>query len=206
MEITYRDGKSLRVMESFYTLQGEGFHSGRAAYFVRLSGCDVGCVWCDVKESWEIRPEQVKSVDEITNLIVTYPSEFVVLTGGEPAMYNLTELVNKLKEYKMYVAIETSGVYPLSGDVDWYTFSPKKFKKPCQEAYDKANELKVVIYNKSDLTWALEHQAKVNSKCLLYLQPEWSKLEEITPLIVDFIKENPSWRLSLQSHKYINIP
>jgi organic radical activating enzyme len=206
MELTFNDGKNLPVMESFYTLQGEGFHSGRAAYFIRLSGCDVGCVWCDVKESWETQPEQVKSIDEIANWVVTYPSKFVVLTGGEPAMYNLNELVEKLKENKMYVAIETSGVYPLNGSVDWYTFSPKKFKKPCDEAYEKANELKVVIYNKSDFKWALEHQVKVNSNCLLYLQPEWSKLDEMTPLIVDFIKENPDWKMSLQSHKYINIP
>jgi organic radical activating enzyme len=206
MELTFNDGKNLPIMESFYTLQGEGFHSGRAAYFIRLSGCDVGCVWCDVKESWETQPEQVKSIDEIVNWVVTYPSKFVVLTGGEPAMYNLNELVEKLKENKMYVAIETSGVYPLNGSVDWYTFSPKKFKKPCDEAYEKANELKVVIYNKSDFKWALEHQVKVNSNCLLYLQPEWSKLDEITPLIVDFIKENPDWKMSLQSHKYINIP
>jgi organic radical activating enzyme len=206
MELTFNDGKNLPIMESFYTLQGEGFHSGRAAYFIRLSGCDVGCVWCDVKESWETQPEQVKSIDEIVNWVVTYPSKFVVLTGGEPAMYNLNELVEKLKENKMYVAIETSGVYPLNGSVDWYTFSPKKFKKPCDEAYEKANELKVVIYNKSDFKWALEHQVKVNSNCLLYLQPEWSKLDEMTPLIVDFIKENPDWKMSLQSHKYINIP
>jgi organic radical activating enzyme len=206
MELTFDDGKNLPIMESFYTLQGEGFHSGRAAYFIRFSGCDVGCVWCDVKESWETQPEQVKSIDEIVNWVVTYPSKFVVLTGGEPAMYNLNELVEKLKENKMYVAIETSGVYPLNGSVDWYTFSPKKFKKPCDEAYEKANELKVVIYNKSDFKWALEHQVKVNSNCLLYLQPEWSKLDEITPLIVDFIKENPDWKMSLQSHKYINIP
>ena len=206
MEHSFLNGENLPVMESFYTLQGEGFHSGQAAYFVRLSGCDVGCVWCDVKESWEIQNNQIKSIAEIVNLAVTYPSKFVVLTGGEPAMYNLNELVNKLKENKMYVAIETSGVYSLNGDVDWYTFSPKKFKKPCEEAYKRANELKVIIYNKSDFNWALEHQAKVNSSCLLYLQPEWSKLDEMTPLIVDFIKENPSWKLSLQSHKYINIP
>ncbi|MFM7668493.1 MAG: 7-carboxy-7-deazaguanine synthase QueE [Bacteroidota bacterium] len=199
-------GENLPVMESFYTLQGEGFHAGRAAYFVRLSGCDVGCVWCDVKESWEARNDQLKSIDEIVQSIVTYPSKFVVLTGGEPAMYNLSVLINKLKDNKMYIAIETSGVYSLNGDVDWYTFSPKKFKKPCEEAYRRANELKVIIYNKSDFKWAIEHQQKVNSDCLLYLQPEWSKLVEITPLIVDFIKENPKWNLSLQNHKYINIP
>jgi len=206
MELTFEIGKNLPVMESFYTLQGEGFHAGRAAYFVRLSGCDVGCVWCDVKESWEARNDQLKSIDEIVQSIVTYPSKFVVLTGGEPAMYNLSVLINKLKDNKMYVAIETSGVYQLNGDVDWYTFSPKKFKKPCEEAYRRANELKVIIYNKSDFKWAIEHQQKVNSDCLLYLQPEWSKLDEMTPLIVDFIKGNPKWKLSLQNHKYINIP
>ena len=206
MEYSFINGENLPVMESFYTIQGEGFYSGKAAYFIRLSGCDVGCVWCDVKESWEVQKNQIKSINEIVQMAVTYPSKFVVLTGGEPAMYNLNELVNKLKENKMYVAIETSGVYALNGDVDWYTFSPKKFKKPCEEAYKRANELKVIIYNKSDFNWALEHRAKVNSSCLLYLQPEWSKLDEMTPLIVDFIKENPTWRLSLQSHKYINIP
>lgn len=206
MELTFEIGENLPVMESFYTLQGEGFHSGSAAYFVRLSGCDVGCVWCDVKESWEARNDQLKSIDEIVQMIVTYPSKFVVLTGGEPAMYDLRGLINKLKDKKMYVAIETSGVYPLFGEVDWYTFSPKKFKKPCEEAYSRANELKVIIYNKSDFKWATEHQEKVNSNCLLFLQPEWSKLDEMTPLIVDFIKENPKWKLSLQNHKYINIP
>lgn len=206
MEQTTTNGEILPVMESFYTLQGEGFHAGRAAYFVRLSGCDVGCVWCDVKESWETRNDQMKSIDEIVQIIVTYPSKFVVLTGGEPAMYNLSSLISKLKYNKMYVAIETSGVYSLNGDVDWYTFSPKKFKKPCEEAYTRANELKVIIYNKTDFKWALEHQKKVNSNCLLYLQPEWSKLEEMTPLLVEFIKENPNWKLSLQNHKYINIP
>jgi 7-carboxy-7-deazaguanine synthase len=206
MEHTFENGENLPVMESFYTLQGEGFHSGRAAYFVRLSGCDVGCVWCDVKESWEVHQNQIKTIDKIVQMVVTYPSKFVVLTGGEPAMYNLSGLINKLKDNKMYVAIETSGVYPLNGDVDWYTFSPKKFKKPCEEAYTRANELKVIIYNKSDFKWATEHQQKVNSDCLLYLQPEWSKLDEMTPLIVDFIKENPNWKLSLQNHKYINIP
>ena len=206
MEHTFENGENLPVMESFYTLQGEGFHSGRAAFFVRLSGCDVGCVWCDVKESWEVHQNQIKTIDKIVQMVVTYPSKFVVLTGGEPAMYNLSGLINKLKDNKMYVAIETSGVYPLKGDVDWYTFSPKKFKKPCEEAYTRANELKVIIYNKSDFKWATEHQQKVNSDCLLYLQPEWSKLDEMTPLIVDFIKENPNWKLSLQNHKYINIP
>ena len=196
----------LPVMESFYTLQGEGFHTGKAAYFIRLAGCDVGCVWCDVKESWEIHENQVQSLDSIVETVVTNNANFVVLTGGEPAMYDLTHLVAKLKSKNMYISIETSGVYPLLGSIDWYTFSPKKFKKPCEEAYKKANELKVVIYHKSDLEWAIEHQKKVNDDCLLYLQPEWSRKEQITPLLVDFIKSNPEWRLSLQTHKYIHIP
>ncbi|MBM3452604.1 MAG: radical SAM protein [Bacteroidetes bacterium] len=201
-----KNGEILPLMESFYTLQGEGFHSGKAAYFIRLSGCDVGCVWCDVKESWTSSEDQIKSIEEITQMVVTTPSNFVVLTGGEPAMYNLSPLIQKLKESKMFVAIETSGVYPLNGAVDWYTFSPKKFKKPCSEAYVRANELKVIIYNKSDFKWAKEHQTLVNPDCLLYLQPEWGKLDEMVPLIIDFIKENPNWQLSLQNHKYINIP
>jgi 7-carboxy-7-deazaguanine synthase len=196
----------LPVMESFYTLQGEGFHTGKAAYFIRLAGCDVGCVWCDVKESWEIHENQIQSIDSIVETVVTNKANFVVLTGGEPAMYDLTHLVAKLKNQNMYISIETSGVYPLVGSIDWYTFSPKKFKKPCEEAYKKANELKVVIYHKSDLEWAIEHQKKVHNDCLLYLQPEWSRKEQITPLIVDFIKSNPEWRLSLQTHKYIHIP
>lgn len=206
MSVVFDHQTKIPVMESFYTLQGEGFHSGRAAYFIRLSGCDVGCVWCDVKESWDVHPNQVESIENLVQDCVTNKVDFVVLTGGEPAMYDLRPLISRLKKETIYTSIETSGVYELLGDVDWYTFSPKKFKKPCEEAYQKANELKVVIYHKSDLSWALEHQKKVNKNCLLYIQPEWSKREEITPQIVDFIKQNPEWKLSLQTHKYINIP
>jgi len=206
MSVIFDHHKEIPVMESFYTLQGEGYHTGKAAFFIRLAGCDVGCVWCDVKESWEVNPNQLLEMDELVERCVTNSVNFVVLTGGEPAMYDLRPLISLLKTNKIYTSIETSGVYELQGAVDWYTFSPKKFKKPCEEAYQKANELKVVIYHKSDFSWAIEHQSKVNTNCLLYIQPEWSKKEEITPLIVDFIKQNPEWKLSLQTHKYINIP
>jgi 7-carboxy-7-deazaguanine synthase len=206
MSIVFDIKKEIPVMESFYTLQGEGFHTGKAAFFIRLAGCDVGCVWCDVKESWEVNPNQIRIIDELIDSCVTNNVNFVVLTGGEPAMYDLRPITSQLKANKIYTSIETSGVYELEGEVDWYTFSPKKFKKPTDEAYLKANELKVVIYHKSDFSWAIEHQKKVNKNCLLYIQPEWSKREEITPFIVNFIKQNPEWKLSLQTHKYINIP
>ena len=193
-------------MEHFYTLQGEGFHAGRSAYFVRLGGCDVGCVWCDVKESWDATQHNSMSIDKIVNEIKKSKTDFVVITGGEPAMYNLTALVDILHENKFEVAIETSGCYPLHGAIDWYCFSPKKFKKPVDEAYKKANELKVVIFHPSDLQWAEEHSYKVNSNCKLYLQPEWSKSETLLPLIIEYVKQNPRWKLSLQTHKYLNIP
>jgi organic radical activating enzyme len=194
------------VMEHFYTLQGEGFHAGRPAYFVRLGGCDVGCVWCDVKESWDATQHNLMSIQEIISEIKKSKTEFVVITGGEPAMYNLTNFVDQLHANNFEVAIETSGCYPLYGTIDWYCFSPKKFKKPVEEAYQKANELKVVIYHPSDLAWAEEHAQKVNKQCKLYIQPEWSKSDVILPLIIDFVKNNPTWRLSLQTHKYLNIP
>ena len=197
---------SFPVMEHFYTLQGEGFHAGRPAYFVRLGGCDVGCVWCDVKESWDASRHNSMSIQEIISEIKKSKTEFVVITGGEPAMYDLTDFVYQLHANNFEVAIETSGCYPLYGTIDWYCFSPKKFKKPVEEAYQKANELKVVIYHPSDLAWAEEHAQKVNKQCKLYIQPEWSKSDVILPLIIDFVKKNPTWRLSLQTHKYLNIP
>lgn len=198
--------ESFPVMEHFYTLQGEGFHAGRPAYFVRIGGCDVGCVWCDVKESWDATQHDSMSINEIANEIKKSNTDFVVITGGEPAMYDLTSLVTLLHSYNLEVAIETSGCYPLNGSVDWYCFSPKKFKKPVDEAYQKANELKVVIYHLSDLKWAIEHSLKVNSDCKLYIQPEWSKSDVLLPKIIEFVKLNPSWKLSLQTHKYLNIP
>lgn len=194
------------VMEHFYTLQGEGKYTGNAAYFIRLGGCDVGCVWCDVKESWDADIHPKMSVSELIETIATFPVKHIVITGGEPAMYDLNPLVNSLKENGYYVAIETSGAHPLQGQVDWYTFSPKKFKEPVGEAYSKASELKVVIYHKSDFDWALDHAQKVHSDCLLYIQPEWSKQERLLPDIIAFVKEHPNWKLSLQTHKYLNIP
>lgn len=195
---------SYQVMEHFGTLQGEGYHTGRAAYFIRLSGCDVGCVWCDVKESWDLGEGKAYSLEEIKVLINGF--DFIVLTGGEPAMHDLRALTDMLHQEKKYISLETSGCYELNGAVDWYTFSPKKFKKPHPEAYDKADELKVVIYHPSDLAWAEEHAQQVNDRCLLYLQPEWSKKDQLQEQIIDFITRNPRWRLSLQTHKYLNIP
>jgi organic radical activating enzyme len=193
-------------MESFYTLQGEGFYSGRAAYFVRLSGCDVGCVWCDVKESWEVSDSQMLNIDFLVAEIQKSGTDFVVFTGGEPAIYDLSFIVSLLKGQNMEVAIETSGTYPLLGDVDWYCFSPKKFKKPLEEFYEKAHELKVIVYHKSDLQWAEEFAKKMNKGCKLYLQPEWDKSTQMLPLMIEYVKKNPHWRISLQTHKYLNIP
>lgn len=196
----------LPVMEQFYTIQGEGRYAGRAAYFIRLAGCDVGCVWCDVKESWDQEAHPLVSIESLVASVLASNTDFVVITGGEPAMYDLTTLVNALHQHALEIAIETSGCYPLQGDIDWYCFSPKKFKKPCNEAYEKASELKVVIFHPSDLKWAEEHASHVKSDCLLYLQTEWSKQEQILPLIIDYVKENPKWRVSLQTHKFMNIP
>ncbi len=194
------------LMESFLTLQGEGFHTGKLAYFIRLGGCDVGCVWCDVKESWDAEKHPMSSVADITESAVESKSEITVITGGEPLMYDLSYLTEQLQLSGLKTHIETSGVYPLSGQWDWVCFSPKKFKAPQEEFYYKSDELKVIIYNKSDLKWAEEHAQKMQGDAILYLQPEWSKREAMTPLIIDYIKENPKWRISLQVHKYMNIP
>jgi organic radical activating enzyme len=194
------------IMESFYTIQGEGHYSGRPAFFIRTGGCDVGCVWCDVKESWDAVDHPDTSLDDLINEVEESKTEFVVLTGGEPAMYDLSSLVDSLQGKGKEVAIETSGCYELEGNVDWYCFSPKKFKAPIQEAYDRSDELKVVIFNKSDFAWAEEHAKKVNSNCKLYLQPEWSKEAQNLPLIIEYVKKNPKWNISLQTHKYMNIP
>lgn len=193
-------------MEHFYTLQGEGLHSGRASYFIRLGGCDVGCVWCDVKDSWDASKHPVMQVDEIVAAAMAHPGRLIVITGGEPAMHDLTALTQALKENGFTINIETSGSSPLSGTLDWVTLSPKKFKAPLQSALDVADELKVVVFNKSDFKWAEEHAAKVPAGCKLYLQPEWSKKDNITQLVIDYILEHPQWELSLQTHKYINIP
>lgn len=193
-------------MEDFYTIQGEGFFQGHAAYFIRLGGCDVGCVWCDVKESWDASAHPVVSVEEMTERAKASGTTIVVVTGGEPVMYDLTKLADKLKSAGLRTHIETSGAYPLTGTWDWVCFSPKKFKSPDPSIYEKADELKVVIYNKSDFEWAEEFALKVVKDCELFLQPEWSREGEMLPLIIEYIKSNPKWKVSLQIHKYMNIP
>lgn len=196
----------LPIMEQFYTIQGEGFHSGRAAYFIRIAGCDVGCVWCDVKESWDSAVHPLAQISDIVKTVKENKADFVVITGGEPAMYDLTTLVNELKFNDIEIAIETSGCYELIGKVDWYCFSPKKFKAPTEEAYTKASELKVVISHPSDISWAETHAEKVNTDCMLFLQPEWNKQEKILPQIIEYVKGNQRWRISLQTHKFMQIP
>ena len=193
-------------MEHFYTLQGEGLHTGKAAYFIRLGGCDVGCVWCDVKESWEAAAHPLMAVEELVAVAAQHPGRIAVITGGEPAMHDLGPLTTALHEAGFATHIETSGAHPLSGELDWVTLSPKKFKQPLPSCLGAASELKVVIYHPSDFEWAETHAASVPDTCLLYLQPEWSRHEKITPLIIEYIKKHPRWQLSLQTHKYINIP
>lgn len=196
----------LPVMESFYTIQGEGFHQGKAAYFIRLAGCDVGCSWCDVKESWDKNLHTKKQIHEIISGAKNYPCGIVVITGGEPCMHNLTTLTSVLQQHSFYTHLETSGAYPISGNFDWICISPKKFKSPIDQNLQLANELKVIIYNQHDFLWAAEFEKKVSKKCKLFLQPEWSKEKKMLPKIVDYIKENPQWALSIQLHKYIQVP
>lgn len=197
---------TLPVMEDFYTIQGEGFFQGHAAYFIRLGGCDVGCVWCDVKESWDADAHPNVEVSEVVKKAKSSGSEIAVITGGEPAMHNLDLLTEELQKAGLKTNIETSGAYPLTGRWDWVCLSPKKFKAPDSSVFAKADELKIIVYNKSDFDWAEEHAAKVNDACELFLQPEWSKEKEMIPLIIDYVKANPKWKVSLQIHKYMNIP
>jgi organic radical activating enzyme len=196
----------LPVMEHFYTLQGEGFHQGRAAYFIRLGGCDVGCVWCDVKDSWDADKQPRYSIDQLVAEVKSTPTQLVVITGGEPLMHNLDALTAALQAAGLQTNIETSGAHPLSGQWDWICLSPKKFKEPLPGILPHANELKVVIFNKTDFDWAEKYAAQVSPSCKLYLQPEWDKAAQVTPLIIDYIKAHPQWELSLQVHKYINVP
>lgn len=202
------DSQSLQlpVMEAFYTLQGEGYHSGKAAYFIRLGGCDVGCVWCDVKESWDADIHPKHTLTQIVNEALQYPARMAVVTGGEPLMYDLGALTTELHNAGFETNIETSGAHPFSGTWDWVCFSPKKFKNPHDSIYAQANELKVVVYHKSDFEFAEYHAARVNKDCVLLLQPEWSRMQEMTPLIVEYVKQHPQWRVSLQTHKYMDIP
>ncbi len=192
-------------MEAFYTIQGEGFYQGHAAYFVRLGGCDVGCVWCDVKESWDAEAHPKLSIKEIVDEAKQFEGRLVVITGGEPLMHDTTALTNAFKNAGFATNIETSGSSPLSGEWDWICLSPKKFKEPLLEVCKKANELKIVVYNKSDFEWAEKYAALVPRNCQLYLQPEWSKIDSMIDGIISYIQQNPKWQLSLQLHKYIGV-
>ena len=198
-------GEMLPLMEEFYTIQGEGFHKGTAAYFVRIGGCDIGCHWCDVKESWNADLHPLTEISKIADNAAKY-SNTVVVTGGEPLTWDMTNLTKGFKARGLQVHIETSGAYKLTGTWDWICLSPKKLKLPTGEIYEKADELKVIVYNKDDLRFAEEEAAKVNSACILYLQPEWSRRDKVIPLIVDYVMQNPKWKVSLQTHKYLNIP
>ena len=198
-------GKMLPLMEEFYTIQGEGYHTGKAAYFIRVGGCDVGCHWCDVKESWnaDLHPPT------LANTIVEHAKKYsdtVVITGGEPLMWSMDYLTNMLRKNGLKTHIETSGAYSFSGIWDWFCLSPKKTKLPLEEVYKEADELKMIIFNKSDFEFAEDHAAKVGKNCELFLQPEWSRKEKMTELIVDYVMKNPKWKISLQTHKYLNIP
>ena len=198
-------GMMLPLMEEFYTIQGEGFHKGTAAYFIRVGGCDVGCHWCDVKESWNPESHPPTAIKAIAQNANKY-SKTIVITGGEPLTWDMGPLTSLLKQMGMNTHIETSGAYPLSGSWDWICLSPKKMKLPTQHVYKAAHELKVIIYNKNDFKFAEEQAAKVGEDCILYLQPEWSKRETMIPQIVDYVMANPKWMVSLQTHKYLNIP
>ena len=190
----------------FYSLQGEGYHQGKAAFFIRLAGCDVGCVWCDVKDSWDASKHLQFSIDEIVNAALSHPSKIAIVTGGEPLLHALDPLTNALKAAGFQTHIETSGSSPLSGQWDWICLSPKKFKFPLEESIAAASELKVVVFNKSDIEWAESFEKKVSPNCKLYLQPEWDKADTMTPLSIDYIKAHPQWELSAQLHKYIQVP
>jgi organic radical activating enzyme len=197
--------KKLPLMEEFYSIQGEGFYQGHAAYFIRLAGCDVGCVWCDVKESWDAGLHKEVEIEEMVSNAKRSGTGIAVVTGGEPAMYKLEELTELLKAQGIQTNIETSGAYPLTGKWDWICLSPKKFKAPVDSVFTQADELKIIVFNKSDFEWAEKHAALVNPTCELYLQPEWSKEKEMTPLIIEYVKKNPKWKISLQIHKYMGI-
>ena len=198
-------GLMVPLMEEFYTIQGEGYHSGRAAYFARIGGCDVGCHWCDVKESWNADLHPPTHVDQIAKNAASY-AQTIVVTGGEPLMWNMNPLTSALKKNGLSIHIETSGAYDLSGHWDWICLSPKKTMPPKASVYPMADELKVIVYNLNDLKWAETHAAEVKDTCKLFLQPEWSKRETVLPLIADYVMKNPKWQISLQSHKYIGIP
>lgn len=200
------NGSLLPLAESFYTIQGEGFNTGKAAFFIRLGGCDVGCSWCDAKETWNLGLYPPTPIEDIVNEAVKYKAKSIVITGGEPLTYPLDKLTSLLKSEGMEIFLETSGTHPLSGEFDWICLSPKRKKRPLADIYSKASEIKVIVECDEDFGWAEENRKKVGSNTLLYLQPEWSKRATMLPKIVDYVKENPSWNISLQTHKYMNIP
>ena len=195
----------LPVMEEFYTVQGEGAYTGTPAYFIRLGGCDVGCFWCDVKESWDAEAHPKKSVEELANAAQESGAHVVVVTGGEPCMHRLDELTTALHQRGLRTHLETSGTHPLTGKWDWLTLSPKKFKPARDEYYLVAHELKVIVYNKHDLTWGETHASRMNTGALRYFQPEWDERDSSIPMILNYIRENTQWRISLQTHKYIGV-
>ena len=199
-------GEHLPLMEEFYTIQGEGFNTGQAAYFIRLGGCDVGCHWCDVKESWDASLHPLTPIRNIVDKANSFPAKAVVITGGEPLLYNLEPLCSMLHEQGIRIFLETSGAYPVSGSFDWICVSPKKFKSPRKDMLEIADELKVIVFNKQDFDWAEQHASFLKTNCLQYLQPEWSKSTVLMPEIVEFVKMNPQWKISLQTHKYMHIP
>ena len=205
-ELAVEKGEMLPLMEAFYTLQGEGYYAGKAAYFLRIGGCDVGCYWCDVKESWDVNLHPPTTIADIIKGIDKYPVDTVVITGGEPLMWNLNKLTAALQDSNLKVHLETSGAYPYSGNFNWICLSPKKKQPPLDAIKLITNELKVIVNNKHDLIWAEQQRKGLSKDCKLYLQAEWSKREVVIPMIIDFVKENKAWTISLQSHKYINIP
>ncbi len=207
IQLEVNKGAMLPLMEEFYTIQGEGFHTGTAAYFIRIGGCDVGCHWCDVKESWDASKHKTYSVDEIASWVQNSPScTHVVITGGEPSEYDLSDLTAALKAIGQTVCIETAATHALTGQLDWICISPKKRQPPLLENMPKAHELKVIVYNQDDFAWAEKWAQTVSPTCRLYLQAEWDKREEIGPKIIEYVKQNPRWKISVQTHKYLNIP
>ena len=205
-KLAVESGEMLPLMEAFYTIQGEGYFSGKAAYFLRIGGCDVGCRWCDVKESWNADLHPPTTIADILKGIAEYPVDTVVITGGEPLMWKLDKLTTALKNKGLKIHLETSGAYPYSGDFDWVCMSPKKMQLPLPAIKSITSELKVIVNNKHDFIWAEEQREGLTADCKLHLQAEWSKREKIIPMIIDFVKENKDWTISLQSHKYMNIP
>lgn len=199
-----KSGKILPLMETFTTIQGEGFHSGKSAHFLRIGGCDIGCHWCDIKESWNSSLYPLVKVEKILESINSL-TDLVIISGGEPLIWNMAHLTGALKKINKKVHLETSGAYELSGHWDWICLSPKKNKPPIPALFKKANELKVIVYNKDDLTFAKQNAKYVEKDCILYLQPEWSKKEKVMPMISKFMLENPNWRLSIQTHKYLGM-